>query len=232
MRALHTPRPPRYTPWGQAQHSHQIIPGVWTISTASHGGIWLSSARLEHVPAYMQRTWAGTPWFEEDVDWCIVFCVFEAELRQVEDEYVGATLKSGQHRNTLKNYRPDDFERFYGVTLGPGESQAKDEAAFYAAHAQDWLCIAALGDWKEGVPKGFVEVIATQGGRRGAGTPERTFLVPATEYADRRFAFIVDPNRHAEVTYRIQPPEGGWKKECSLQDILGDCAKSTQEVLP
>ena len=204
------PTPPRDTPWGRSDHATEIIRGMWTVSTPSHGGIWLSPERLAAVPDYLQRSWAGAPWFEEDVDWCIPFVVFEAELLLVQDEYTAATLKGNMHRDTLRNWRPDDYERFYGVRLQPGESMTRDEDTFYREHAQDWLVFSACTNSSyHHVPAGMVEVSATRG-RRGNELPKdtRTFLVPAEEYSGTpgahhrpwRHAFIVDLNRHQEVT--------------------------------
>ena len=70
------------SPWGRIQHLAMIAPGVWKVSTASHGGIWLSPDRLALVPAdyraYAER-WAhgwGPGWFEEDVAACAVVATF------------------------------------------------------------------------------------------------------------------------------------------------------------
>lgn len=196
--------PPRNTPWGRADHIQEILPGMWSLSTPSHGGIWLSPERYALVPDYLQQSYADGPWYEEDCDWAVPFCVFEAELLLIEDEYTRRTLADNAHRLTLRNWRPDDYERFYGVTLQPGESLKRDEQRFHELHANDWLVIAASGDWKDGVPKGMVEAIATRGGVRQVygGLPplERTFFVPAEEYSVRTGpAFVIDPARHQEV---------------------------------
>ena len=47
-----------------------------------------------------------------------------------------------------------------------------------------------------GEAQGFVECVATPGGKRRAGTEERRFLVPAAEYEIGRFGFVIDPDRH------------------------------------
>ncbi len=38
--------------------------------------------------------------------------------------------------------------------------------------------------------------VATLGGKRGPGTEERRFLVPADEYQVGRFGFVIDETRH------------------------------------
>ena len=60
------------TPWGQIQDSHRIANGVVSVSTAGHGGIWLSDERIKQLPADYQP-FTGTPrWNEEDEDGALV----------------------------------------------------------------------------------------------------------------------------------------------------------------
>ena len=81
----------------------------------------------------------------------------------------------------------------FGTVLQPGESRVKDRRAFELAHAQDWVVASAITSKHE---PGFVEVVATLGGRRGPGTEERRFLVPSGEYDIGRFGFVIDEARH------------------------------------
>ncbi len=68
------------TPWGPPQEVAIIAPGIMWISTASHGGYWLSSVRNKQVPVrlrrktFMQNGRLG--WYEEDEDAAIVESVF------------------------------------------------------------------------------------------------------------------------------------------------------------
>ena len=60
------------TPWGRIQDHHRIADGVVSVSTAGHGGIWLSDARIKQLPAHYQP-FTGTPrWNEEDEDGALV----------------------------------------------------------------------------------------------------------------------------------------------------------------
>jgi hypothetical protein len=124
---MRRPTPPRETPWGRADHITQIIPGIWHVSTPSHGGIWLSPERQAAVPDYMR---SADAWYEEDCDWAVPFVVFERDIRShCTDEYTQYTQKvfaTGQHLDTLRNWRPDDYERFFAVHLGPGQSYIRD----------------------------------------------------------------------------------------------------------
>ena len=60
------------TPWGRVQDHHRIANGVVSVSTAGHGGIWLSDKRIAQLPADYQP-FTGTPrWNEEDEDGALV----------------------------------------------------------------------------------------------------------------------------------------------------------------
>lgn len=76
-------RSPVSSPWGQVQHSKCLADGIWSVSTASHGGIWLSEDRLRELDEIMPEaypTFVGDArWFEEDCDWCIPVIAFHLE---------------------------------------------------------------------------------------------------------------------------------------------------------
>lgn len=68
---MNTFHPKMGTPWGPIQTHHKIAEGVVTVSTASHGGIWLSKERTKELPDHY-KSYAGTHWHEEDEDGGIV----------------------------------------------------------------------------------------------------------------------------------------------------------------
>jgi len=56
------------TPWGPVQTHHKIAEGVWSVSTAGHGGIILSDERIKELPSHY-KSWTGTERYnEEDED--------------------------------------------------------------------------------------------------------------------------------------------------------------------
>ena len=61
------------SPWGQVQRAAEIAPGLHQVSTAGHGGVWLSSSRVAALtkafPGFVP--FAGWPWLEEDCDACL-----------------------------------------------------------------------------------------------------------------------------------------------------------------
>ncbi len=70
---------PKNTPWGAPQSRHIVAEGIAFYSTASHGGYWVSDARLAEMPAMLRGlTWAdnGKNWFEEDCAACAVALAF------------------------------------------------------------------------------------------------------------------------------------------------------------
>ena len=69
-----TYKQPTVSPWGTPETCREIYPGVWTISTRSHGGIYVANdAVLARIPLH-RRAYAarrshghGDRWYEEDI---------------------------------------------------------------------------------------------------------------------------------------------------------------------
>lgn len=123
-------------------------------------------------------------WYEEDECWAIVAIAFPELFTAYERRCAEQTVRNGW---------PDAWETITGTTLQPGESREKDRRAFEQEHASGWIVVSAIRCETE---RGFVEVVATTGGRRGPGTEERRFLVPSDEYQVGKFGFVVDEARH------------------------------------
>lgn len=170
------------TPWGPSQGATVYADGVAFHSTAGHGGFLLSLARNQKVHPRL-RIDGGS--YEEDEAWAIVAFTFPHLFTRFERQCA---------KRTMKDSYPVAWEAMTGDVLEPGESRKKDKRAFFEKHANDWIVVSAiLCDHQPG----FIEVIATPGGKRGSGTEERRFLVPSDEYRVGRFGFLVDPERHA-----------------------------------
>jgi hypothetical protein len=83
--------PPKETPWGQWNRRQEIIPGVFRVETAGHGGYWVDPDKLATMPEVLRDGPNAAPaekpfdvndtragWFEEDDDFRRVvlwFCV-------------------------------------------------------------------------------------------------------------------------------------------------------------
>jgi hypothetical protein len=170
-----------YTPWGVSQGSTVYAEGVASHSTAGHGGFKLSTERNRIVHP-MLRSKGG--WYEEDAEWAIVAITFPHLFTAFERRCA---------EKTIKDSRPDAWEALSGTTLQPGESYEKDRRGFEQARARDWIVVSAITSTHV---SGFVETVATLGGKRGPGTEERRFLVPSDEYHVGRFGFVIDEARH------------------------------------
>ena len=68
-----SPRPVN-SPWGRVQTAEELAPGIWTVSTAGHGGIILSAQRDADMPEYLKSAakYAGPRCYEEDCEWALV----------------------------------------------------------------------------------------------------------------------------------------------------------------
>lgn len=181
LRRRDTPGGP-HTPWGLSQGGTVYAEGITSHSTAGHGGFKLSADRNCKVHPMLR---AAGGWYEEDECWAIVAFTFPQLFTALERRHA---------ERTIKDSWPDAWEAISGSILAPGESRTKDQRAFEAAHASDWIVVSAITSEQQ---RGFVECIATPGGKRGGGTEERRFLVAADEYDIGRFGFVIDPDRHA-----------------------------------
>lgn len=71
-------RCPSYSPWGAIQHREQIAPGIWSVSTAGHGGIFIATELRPLAPAWLiaDTNYSSGGWFEEDQDWALACAAF------------------------------------------------------------------------------------------------------------------------------------------------------------
>jgi hypothetical protein len=98
------------------------------------------------------------------------------------------TLKDAH--KILANTHWEEYERYYNVTLAPGESYNKDEHLFKTSNAGKWIVTCAWGDWHERVPEGMVGCYAI---RNEDVTNPRYYLVPKNEYDTRGpFGFVIN----------------------------------------
>ena len=68
------------TPWGKADSSEILAPGIISYSTPSHGGIWLAPERQKELD--YSKNWLKSPaWWEEDCDWSVPYLYFEKDIR-------------------------------------------------------------------------------------------------------------------------------------------------------
>lgn len=117
---------PDATLWGGRQTRDCIAPGIWWVSTASHGGAWLAPERLAAMPEALRAVGEG-PWFEEDCAWSAVALAFPAEFRAwaAKRNWTGDAVAAAL--DTLRNWFPDQHDAWAGGVLGPNESYVRRE---------------------------------------------------------------------------------------------------------
>lgn len=187
-----TNQPPTESLWGRITTCHTVAPGIYRVSTSSHGGYILSDERLAQMPPALRHPNGRS--FEEDCLWCLVPLAFPDLFPADEHDLASATCR---------NWFPDIWEAWTGTVLDPKDSFKKKERVFFQHHQHDWIVCAAWGDWHPAVPKGFVAGRAHYGGHRIPPRdrllpPARYFLIPYHEYEQSR-PFIIDLTRHHEI---------------------------------
>lgn len=191
-----------WTPWGESQWEKDLAPGILDVGTAGHGGIHLNPERNAQIPVYMRNP---SGWYEEDVEWAIPAIVFPNAFRRYSGikEWTPRTKPIRIAIDTLRNWFPEHYERWFQEMIPIGQSHKKDEKEFLRKHKNDYIGLSAWGAWHQDVPEGFVAIFAGRGGRlTTGGYPKDTayFLVPEMEYAAAtEHGFVVDPTRHEEI---------------------------------
>lgn len=179
--ALQNALAPISSPWGQVQQATLVTPGVWRVSTASHGGLMVERTLNACIPE---------PWreadgcYEEDEAWCLPWSFLRLP---VPAHWKGIDYAT----STLRDDYPDAYEQLHQVKLLPGDSRSRDQQAFHDAHRGELQVTCAFGDWKAGVPRGMVGVIACPAGQEATAeqrTQTRYFLVETAVYQERRRA--------------------------------------------
>jgi len=175
-----------YSPWGEVQHaeSYNDDATIVSVSTASHGGIWVAPELNANIH-YTIRNNDG--WYEEDCEWSIVALTFPQIFTDFERDIA---------EGLLRDYYPDAWEYLYNRKLQPSESRKRDEELFQKTHANDWIVISAVSS---SYHEGMVEVVATLGGYRSENAQEKRFLVSSNEYQTRgSFGFVINLEKHPE----------------------------------
>lgn len=121
---------PTYSPWGRADHQHRNGPGLWTVSTPSHGGIYMSPERLATFKTLFPdfEGYAGLPFLEEDLDYNLAVIAF-----------------------------PECFDSesvFYAVEAVTQYKSACEDGKFYFCQPRQWL-LSPDGDFLRAIAAEF-----------------------------------------------------------------------------
>lgn len=93
------PRVGSWSPWGTIQTAETVIPGMVLVTTASHGGAWLSPELEAEIPAKYRdigHRYAPAPWYEEDCDIVIPFAILRDRIHAADSMLV-AHLSMADH---------------------------------------------------------------------------------------------------------------------------------------
>lgn len=123
------------TPWGPAQMQEQVAEGIVFVPTEGHGGYRLSEERNRAIPAPLRNR---SRWYDEDDDRRVVeFYHFDAVARLDPDRTRAERLADIDQ--SIRDQRPDQWEKVNGRILEPGESYAKDKQAWRADSAGEYV---------------------------------------------------------------------------------------------
>lgn len=174
---------PELTPWGHADTATERLPGLFQVTTPSHGGFILSDERQAAMPETLRLDATA---YEEDVDWSLVVIAFADELATAGDHLTGFEIDLAHQ--TARNWRPDRYAAFTGKPVEPRDSYVLRSIRAHEAVMGEIIVVSAFGDWAEWVPKGKTGVI----GRTLASVdhlghptyegPEHRALVDAARY--------------------------------------------------
>ena len=103
--------PPEYSPWGKVQVCDVICPGVYMVSTASHGGTMVANEMVSFLsPAARKCGMRQSGWlcYEEDTEENIVFRELLDKKLWTIPERIKDKAAFEQHINdALQQYHPE-----------------------------------------------------------------------------------------------------------------------------
>ena len=157
---------PDFSPWGGVDHAKQVAPGIWAVSTSTHGGLLLSPQRMEALPEWAQqfKPFAGPrEAFEEDVDFAVPVLAFRDEFPRAEVDMAEKALVSradyfrrhGLDVDAAKVASVDHIlERGETVALNPPETpEGEDQASEHGQGSPVVDCrseVDVMVAWSEG----------------------------------------------------------------------------------
>lgn len=172
-----------HTPWGSGQYVKPFGRGIAEIGTAGHGGVRVSRAlaKKSMLPEVLKVAipQGGYYWFEEDCAYSLVVLTFPDRFEDKHRDYA---------HSAGKDWYPELYTLITGKPVALEESYTLQKRKFEAETRNKFVVWSASGDWKEGVPKGMVEVVA----RRASDGAKKTTLVAADEYETRgKFGYVL-----------------------------------------
>lgn len=164
------------TPWGQAQCSYNYGRGVTSYATSSHGGYIVAKGTAESMPEALReigdRQKNGSYAFEEDLDWRAVAAAFPERFPQ---KHVELAVEG------LKDYYPDQWEKFSGEKPELSESTVLRERKFWNDHEGSHVSITSSDNDNDTTTVTFAPV-----SNGGLGNATVDVVMSEDEYYARR----------------------------------------------
>ena len=173
-----SPRP-QSSIWGAIYEADQILPGIWSVTTPSHGGLILSDERQQAMP-HPLRIEGGS--YEEDVNWSNVILAYEAEIAQ-RGSFPASYLQLA--RDSVRCWHPAAFTAFTGESITEAQSHVLKRRKAYQNHIGELCVTAAWGSWADWVPEGKTGVV-------GMIVESVNHLGFASYAGERQFALVDD----------------------------------------
>ena len=125
--------PPEYSPWGEVQRQAELCSGVFSVSTASHGGIMVhrSVAKAVLSPAARKHCFRDGSYycFEEDCD--VPVAIRELLDKGLYTAPVNDYFKPGEYERvinrSLQEYHPDYCRAREAAQANRSEKQKERE---------------------------------------------------------------------------------------------------------
>lgn len=102
---------PQYSPWGKIQTCEELCPGVFSVSTASHGGImaWLDIAKSVFSAPARKFAFRECSWLCFEEDCAATVALLELLDKKMFTAPVNAYWKPGEYEACVK----DSVQHFY-----------------------------------------------------------------------------------------------------------------------
>lgn len=105
------------TPWGESQTMDKIIDGMYIVTTAGHGGIYLYKSLERKVlamfPTIVNNDFYHRQFWEEDCMWCFPYIAFSDELKHLPD--YKKNFKAAFE--TLESTYPEEFAHYMQLEM-------------------------------------------------------------------------------------------------------------------
>ena len=183
------------SPWGRPDSQINIADGIASISTPSHGGIWLSQKRYDSLPKALQcNPYGGSTFFEEDLEAMIIIYYFDIE--PVDQDY--SYFNTEKYQSVYDYFTTNPNRESLGVFRKPNESYTIiDSIPFVTTY-----------------PVTLTSVFVSNGGRMhtyidqqcGANDCNEAIITRAFEALEINYDPVVEELRHVITLYGETTP--------------------------